>query len=191
MLINGYGEAGTTNEYGRNFCMMHVEAPSGTAEVNAALKQARNEMHTKGNANAYIEITMTDQEYSMIADDCIRTGQMEAWDLARRILDSDDDCYRLTDLVSVFGTISFPVIFRKAVEVALKKDKKHQEELHTFHIGDQVITKEDGKGYVVFVGKDSVKILGKGGDCFWCCKDAVKKTGKTDSYIATIIKSLD
>lgn len=179
-----------SNEYTSSFFIGHIEDPSGTAEVNAALKQARNEMEIKGNTNAHIEITMTDQEYSMIAEDCIRTGQMEAWDLARRILDSDFDCYRLPDLDSVFGTSSFADIFRKPVETALKKDKKYQEEKNALHIGDQVIT-SDGKGYVVSVSKESVKVLCKGGECYWHCKNAVKKTGKTDSYIATIMKSLD
>lgn len=189
--IKGYGTGVNGNKCARNFCIAHVDKSVGTAGIKAAIEKVRHDMNIEGTHQVDLEITMTGQEYSMIAEDCIKTGQMEAWDLARRIMDGDADSYTLTDLISVFGTNSFPDIFRTPVETALKKDKKYQEELQTLHIGDQVITTEVGKGYVVFVGKEVVKVLCKGGNCYWYGKNSVKKTGKTDSYIATIIKSLD
>lgn len=61
-------------------------------------------------------------------------GREEAWDLARRIATTGEDCYTIDEVGKVFGILN---ILTTPVEELLAKDKKYQEE-KKIHVGDWV-----------------------------------------------------
>lgn len=121
-------------------------------------------------------------------------GREEAWDLARRIVTTGDDCYTIDEVDKVFGNLN---ILRAPVEELLAKDKKYQEE-KTLHVGDEVEftatgstkLKEVLKGYVIEFHEDWVRILTKDG-LYRQAPVMRVKTGKHNQYIGKVMASFE
>lgn len=127
-------------------------------------------------------------------------GREEAWDLARRIVAGDSDCYSYDEVYDLFGTRSFDQILNMPVEDALSKDKKFQEE-KSLQVGDEVEfiasgctkLKEVLKGYVIGVDEESprwVSILTKNGSYYKSPVMCVK-TGKHNPYVEKLMASFE
>lgn len=130
-------------------------------------------------------------------------GREEAWDLARRIVAGDSDCYSYDEVYDLFGTRSFDQILNMPVEDALSKDKKFQEE-KALQVGDEVEfiapgctkLKEVLKGYVIRIDEENprcpgwVSILTKDGS--YCKSTAMcVKTGKHNPYVEKLMASFE
>lgn len=89
-----------------------------------------------------------------VKEKALKEGRKEAWDLARRVVTYGPDCYAGSDFDSVFGSNNALSVFSTPVEEALSKDKKHQENKRTLHVGDEVKFRNADKacGYVVKTG---------------------------------------
>ena len=128
-------------------------------------------------------------------------GREEAWDLARRILITGEDCYSVDEVNKAFSDLN---ILRTPVEEVLAKDKEYQEKKKALHVGDEVefiARKPNCKlnevmtGYVLgFVGdlssECSVRILTKHGT-YLKSHEMCEKTGKHNPDIEKIMASFE
>lgn len=207
---------------GRAYCHVDVDTDKwskGTLElIRILVKGWRREGN--GNAGEIIDIIeqilrrqddmaticMTTKQFEEEKQRARQEGRKEAWDLARRIIASDSDCYSYAEVFDLFDTRSFWQILGTPVEEVLAKDKKFQEEKKTLHIGDEVEfvgsnpnykvkVNELMTGYVVgfedgLYGESCVRILAKHGS-YLKSPEMCEKTGKHNPDVKKVMGSFE
>lgn len=154
------------------------------------------------NQDVITTLTIPLDEYRLLISDAqkkakeegCKEGREEAWDLARRIIASGDDCYTYEVVWDLFDTRSFWQILGTPVEEVLAKDKKYQEEKKALHIGDEVefgvraIDSKKYRGYITdFVPPNTVRVLTKELGTIRVKPEDCKKTGKHSEEIEKVM----
>ncbi len=174
------------------------------AIVEAATDRVRAELiahsATKNDPDIYYNIASC--EYKSLINDvrekALKEGREEAWDLARRIVTTGENCYSIDEVNKAFGDLN---ILRTPVEEVLAKDKEYQEKKKALHVGDEVEFTAPGphkfvevyKGYVIRFDEESprwVHILTKDG-LFYRSPLMCTKTGKHNQYIGKVMASFE
>lgn len=209
------GTAWTTGDLEPVLTIEYVRSEFLTDPIGAIerAKERLIERLTTGRAvqRSLITYSMGSGEFDIIVkaakEQAMKEGREEAWDLARRIVADGSSCYAYDEVYDVFGTRSFWQILGMPVEEALAKDKEHQEEKKTLHIGDEVEfigsnpkykvkVNELMTGYVIgfedsLSGEPFVRILTKKHGTYRRSLEMCEKTGKHNPDIEKVMASFE
>lgn len=137
------------------------------------------------------------REYKSLINDvrekALKEGREEAWDLARRIVTTGENCYSIVEVEKAFGNMN---ILTTPIEEVLAKDKAYQKEKKTLHVGDEVEFWDGSvratKGYVInVISPEIVRVLTKKYGTCTMHPEKCKKTGKHSKEIEKAMASFE
>lgn len=180
-IVNGYRRNGNGN----------------TGEVIDVIEQIVGRLDNMKDSSSEV-LCVSRKWFEEKQEEARQEGREEAWDLARRIIASDSDCYSYAEVFDLFDTRSFWQILGTPVEEVLAKDKKYQEEKKALHIGDEVefgvraIDSKKYRGYITdFVSPNTVRVLTKELGTIRLEPKDCKKTGKHSDEIEKVMASFE